>query len=222
MKYLSSYSGSLVNNLLSNQQLCKKYNIKNYTINSDGLIDVDGDVNISGRNLTKIPIKFGRISGSFYCHINKLISLEGAPIQVSGDFFCGHNQLISLKGAPKEVSDDFFCSYNELISLEGSPKEIYGNFDCSHNQLTSLQGAPRKIFNSFDCGHNQLISLQGAPKVSDAFFCNNNPLLPQLILDFMDTTNDPKFIIKNQDDYSIWRKDGTLDEYRFKDMLKDI
>ena len=39
--------------------ICKKYNITNYTINSDGSIDVDGDVNLSNRGLTKLPLKFG-------------------------------------------------------------------------------------------------------------------------------------------------------------------
>jgi hypothetical protein len=29
-------------------------------------------------------------------------------------------------------------------------------------------------------------------------------------------------IIKNQEDYSIWRRDGTLDEFRFREMMQDI
>jgi hypothetical protein len=29
-------------------------------------------------------------------------------------------------------------------------------------------------------------------------------------------------IIKNQEDYSIWKRDGTLDEFRFGEMMRDI
>jgi hypothetical protein len=31
-----------------------------------------------------------------------------------------------------------------------------------------------------------------------------------------------KHIIKYQKDYSIWRKDGTLDEFRFSELMRDI
>ena len=31
-----------------------------------------------------------------------------------------------------------------------------------------------------------------------------------------------KKIIEYQDDYSIWRSDGSLDEYRFNDMMEEI
>jgi hypothetical protein len=29
-------------------------------------------------------------------------------------------------------------------------------------------------------------------------------------------------IIKYQEDYSIWRRDGTLDEFRFGELMRDI
>jgi len=45
--------------------ICKQYNIKNYTINSDGSIDVDGNVSLS--NITQLPLKFGKVTGSFNC-----------------------------------------------------------------------------------------------------------------------------------------------------------
>jgi len=36
-------------------KICKEYGIKNYTINTDGSIDVDGYVNLSKKRLTKLP-----------------------------------------------------------------------------------------------------------------------------------------------------------------------
>ena len=36
------------------EKICREYWIRNYTINSDGSIDVDGNVDLSQENLIKI------------------------------------------------------------------------------------------------------------------------------------------------------------------------
>ena len=66
--------------------ICRKYNIRNYTINEDGSINVDGNVDLKYKKLTKLPLKFKNVSGGFYCHDNQLTSLEGCPESVGGDF----------------------------------------------------------------------------------------------------------------------------------------
>lgn len=55
--------------------LCKKYDIENYTINEDRSIDVDGYVDLINRKLTKFPLKFRRVTGSFLCYSNELTTL---------------------------------------------------------------------------------------------------------------------------------------------------
>jgi hypothetical protein len=98
------------------------------TINDDGSIDVDGSVNISSRNLTKIPFKFRNVSGDFYCNHNKLKSLDGAPITVGDNFSCGCNHLTTLDGAPNIVGGSFWCHdnpeipYSELFKIVDSVK----------------------------------------------------------------------------------------------------
>ena len=105
--------------------ICNEYNITNYTINRDGSIDVDGDVNLSNRNLTKLKLNFNKVSGSLYCHNNKLTSLEGCPKEVGDTFYCSSNKLTSLKGGPEKVYDMFYCGGNPLESLDG----YNGNYD---------------------------------------------------------------------------------------------
>jgi len=178
--------------------ICREYRITNYTVNPDRTVDVDGDVDLSDMGLDKLPLKFGYVSGDFYCFNNKLTSLEGSPEEVGGDFYCENNKLTSLVGAPEEVG---------------------GYFDCDDNKLTSLEGAPRKVGRSFDCSYNQLTSLIGAPEeISGNFYCNDNTL-PKEILDNYKYINK---IVKYQNDYNIWRRDGSLDAYRFSDMMKEI
>jgi hypothetical protein len=175
--------------------ICKKYGIKNYTINPDGTVDVDGNVNLFERGLKKLPLKFGKVGGYFSCRNNQLITLEGAPKVVSGNFYCSRNQLTTLEGSPKEVGCGFNCDYNRLTTLEGAPKEVGGSFYCSYNQLATLEGAPKEV--------------------GGEFYCSYNPL-PEEILNF----HDKKYILKWQDDYVIWQH-GKLNQYRFKEMIKD-
>ena len=100
-------------------EICKKHNIKNYTINSDGSIDVDGDVLLYNRGLSKTPIKFNKVSGYFNCSWEDLTTLEGSPKEVGGDFYCSYNKLKTLKHSPLIIGGLFYCVDNPLESLEG-------------------------------------------------------------------------------------------------------
>src|SRR5208283_1797550 len=74
------------------------YGVKNYVINDDLTIDVNGNVNLTNKNLTKFPdfIKFNHVSGYFDCYHNQLTSLKGCPSSVDNYFDCRNNQLTSL------------------------------------------------------------------------------------------------------------------------------
>jgi len=147
------------------ETLLKKYYIKNYTINSDGSVDVAGNVDLTFKSLTKLPFKFNKVGKNFYCNVNQLADLEGVPRVVGRNFDFSFNKLINLNGAPQEVKGSFGCPNNQLISLEGAPKEVGSHFDCSRNQLTNLKGAPQKVGGDFSCSRNQLVSLEGAPEI---------------------------------------------------------
>ena len=101
--------------------ICKKYEIKDYTINSDGSIDVVDSVYLNGRNLTEIPLQFNYVWGSFHCHNNKLTSLKGSPKRVFGQYFqCQQNMLIDLEHFP--IVEDYtrsFVGMNPLKSISG-------------------------------------------------------------------------------------------------------
>jgi hypothetical protein len=85
--------------------------IKNYTINSQGEIDVDGSVGLANSDFKEIPYKFGRVGGFFNMSYNRNIkSLKNCPNYVGSYFSCSVcPKLNSLEGCPKEVGDDFYC-----------------------------------------------------------------------------------------------------------------
>ncbi len=140
--------------------ICKKYKIKNYTINPDGSIDVSGNVELGGLNLDKIPLKFNNVSGYFNISYNYITSLEGCPKYVGESFYCFDNKLTSLEGCPKHVIQ-FNCSNNKITSLKGIPNYIGSWFDCENNRLTSLEHFPDEFLYYFFCDNNQLESLGG-------------------------------------------------------------
>ena len=86
-----------------------KYEITNYTIHDNLVVDVHKNVLLNSKNLTSLPFQFGIIKGSFYCHHNQLTSLEHCPKIVHGYFACYNNKLTSLDHCPKVVQDSFWC-----------------------------------------------------------------------------------------------------------------
>ncbi len=163
-------------------EFLNKYTEGKWTINEKtGLVDIEGDFVCSYEKYEKLTdfkgVKFGVVTGSFYCHGNSLTSLEGAPQEVGGHFNCFNNKLTSLVGAPQKVGVGFSCRNNMLTSLEGAPQEVGGHFDCHYNSLESLEGAPQEVGGGFCCSNNSLTSLEGAPqKVGVDFYCSHNEI----------------------------------------------
>ena len=131
-------------NKLYIEEICKKYNIRIYSINLDMSIDVYNDVVLSFKNLTELPLPFGNVSGYFDCGYNNLTSLEHSPKNVGGNFSCDHNNLTSLEHAPKNVGDNFSCFNNKLTSLKSLFFDVNGqsrnihigtNIHCSNNPI---------------------------------------------------------------------------------------
>jgi len=136
-----------------------RYTEGTWSVNpTTGLVDIRGSFHIIEKKAKNfLGIKFGNVTGDFYCCRNNLQSLEGAPREVVGDFNCGRNDLRSLKGSPRKVGRDFLCAFNKLQSLEGSPREVGRDFNCLYNPLQSLKGAPLEEMNgSFICNAFQM------------------------------------------------------------------
>ena len=156
---------------------CEKYKIKNYIVNDDGSIDVNGSVELGGIGLKMIPVKFNKVTGDFSVNHNYLKNLRNLPNYIGGDFSCGYNKITTLKGFPKYVGGDIFLYDNKLTSLEGITDRIEKKLDIAKNLLTSLKGCPKWIGGYFLCNDNKLTSLEFSPEyVGSGFFCNNNDL----------------------------------------------
>ena len=158
-------------------KICKKYNIINYTINSDMSIDVDGHVLMRGKGLKEIPLNFNRVNGDFLCNFNLLKSLKGSPKIVESTFFCGNNLLKSLEYSPEYIGHSFYCGRNQLKTLEYFPKYVGRKIECNSNGLQSLKGVENDTFHSFECVDNNIRSFKYYPKkISNRKSFFNNPI----------------------------------------------
>jgi hypothetical protein len=204
--------------------ICKDYQIVNYSINPDGSIDVDGKVDIEfmNRDLFKLPLKFNKVSGDFYCSDHELTSLSGSPRIVGGNFYCSDNNLTSLVGGPVTVGGNFYCRYNQLTSLEGSPTTVGKHFTFTGNHLLStLEGAPHTIGGDFSAVDIELSSTySGNIDIEiggDCFIILNKSL--QLLDDNIEHI---KLILKYQRHFYIWNDDMTLNDENFQLLLDEI
>jgi hypothetical protein len=131
MKYIRKYKLFESSDSLTDEQ--RKFLNKNtsgrWSVNSKGLVDIKGSFLGHKQGLEDfLGIRFGKVSGSFWCSRNQLRTLEESPREVGEDFNCWDNQLRTLEGSPREVGGYFYCYRNPLISLEGAPEVIKGYF----------------------------------------------------------------------------------------------
>ena len=201
--------------------ICKKYRIRNYNINTDGTVDVDGSVYLQAEAgyvaYKKLPLKFGKVTGHFFCYNNKLTNLEGCPKEVGGDFRCYGNELTTLKGAPVKVGGEFHCDFNKLTNLEGCPKEVGSTFYCQNNKLTSLKGAPDKVNGEFCCNDNKLISFKHLPLTTN-YNLDDNPIYEflQYLDDYGDDRNLGEYLRLFEDIVQY----PYLDDLEFEELAK--
>lgn len=172
------------------KKVCEELELKNYTINDDMSIDVDGDVNLNWTTfpvpmdairMSTFPVRFGHVSGGFACSTNVLTSLVGAPHTVGGYFICDSNKLTNLEGSPHTVGGGFSCSFNKLTSLKGSPVTVGGYFYCQANKLSNLIGGPINVGGNWCHSNKRLTSLEGFPRNIGGEIRENNDLVKRFI-----------------------------------------
>lgn len=134
------------------KSICDRYNIRNYTITEDGVVNVDGTVAIEYSGLNEIPVKFGIVNVSFDIERNNLTSLEGSPRECE-NFYCSYNALKSLKGCPEKVKGSFWCVHNKLTSLEYISESVI-TIACRNNQIRDFKGVSEFFEGEIACEEN--------------------------------------------------------------------
>jgi hypothetical protein len=102
-------------------------------IDDDGTVTrYRGDVDLAQLGLTKIPLNFIEVTGTFSCSWNRLRSLEGCPKR-AGSVIANENELESLRGGPEVVLREYDVSSNNLKSLDVLPTRVGEKLVVSRN-----------------------------------------------------------------------------------------
>ncbi len=95
-------------------RICREYNIRNYSINSDGGVDVGDNVFLPFRKLKELPLQFGRVAGYFACCDNNLTTLKGSPKYVGAEFDFNKNTISDLEHFPEYIRGGVYSLANPI------------------------------------------------------------------------------------------------------------
>jgi len=139
-----------------------KYGVKDYSINGDFTVSVNGPLALDNKGLEEIPVKFSEVNGSIDVTTNRLKRIDWAPAKVNGNFDAWDNEIETLVGGPAEVENSMDVDGNKLTDLHGAPKKVGKCFIVSKNPLKTLAGCPEVVkgyFKAAECGLTQLDDL---------------------------------------------------------------
>lgn len=125
-----------------------KHDVTNFSVDpTTGAVDVTGNVMLDVDNITQLPVKFGRVTGSFSVGGSDLTTLEGCPTFVGKTFNCRNTDITDFTGGPQEVGGSYTASNNaKLTSLQGLPRIVPGTLDLSgKSQLKTLDGISEQM-----------------------------------------------------------------------------
>lgn len=186
------------------QHFCRHNNIINYTIKSDGSIDVVGSVSLDfmSPDIEELPVIFNSVSKSFACSDSGLTSMSGFPKTVGGNFLCNNNLIKTIQGGPHTVNGDYILQYTDIINLIGCAHTIGGDFSLygSHH-LTSL-------YSDVDICIEGTIITDGVSLPVEIDVENNDSQL--------------KIILKYQRHFEIWNDDFSLNTEKYQILIDDI
>lgn len=124
------------------------HGVENFKIDpTTGVVDVDADVVMDIDHITKLPVKFGIVTGSFDIGGSNINTLEGCPHTVGKSFNCSHTDITSFDHAPQQVGRSFIAGeLAQLTTLRGLPRIVPGTLDLAgQTKIQNLEGISEKI-----------------------------------------------------------------------------
>lgn len=123
-----------------------KMRIRNYSIDEKSLVvDVNDNVSLTYTNISKIPVKFGKVSGWFSVRNNdELTSLIGSP-DTAESIDCSSTNITDFNGLGN-ISVIYANNISSLKSFYGLPKTAHVlSIENSCNNINTLDHFPKTI-----------------------------------------------------------------------------
>ena len=165
---------------------CEEMGIRNYTINSKGEIDVDGDVYAFDfdKKLKELPYKFGSVSGYFNMGGIGLTSCKNFPNNVLKINISGCKKIKSLEGIGDfyelhlgdNMIEDFYPLNTINYTRFKNKQCVYGN---ELTKLKTMDGLPKEMefLKLTNCPNLEILDYSILPKISKGLELRYNPKL---------------------------------------------
>lgn len=147
------------------EEVLNKYNIKNYTINKDGSVNLTSDVSFFNKDIDKIPFNIKSSTGIIDFSYNNLTSLEGCP-EVAHSIFFSRNKIKEIDCVPME-SKLLSLSNNEIEELNFPEGFNSGEIILRHNKIYDLKGIPSSFNGKIFLQYNPIDALFKSKDGSD-------------------------------------------------------
>ena len=189
MKKLNNYiveawSGVKQQSLKSDiEAWCDEMGIRNYTINSKGEIDVDGDVYVFGSNkkLKELPYKFGSVTGYFNMGGTSLTSCKNFPNDVLKINISGCKKIKSLEGIGDfyelHLGDNMIEDFYPLNTINYTRfKDKQGVYGSELTKLKTMDGLPKEMefLKLTNCPNLEILDYSILPKLSKGLELRHN------------------------------------------------
>lgn len=139
------------------EEVLNKYDVKNYTINKDGSVNLTGDVSFFNKGIDKIPFEIKSTTGIIDFSYNNLTSLEGCP-EVAHSIFFARNKIKEIDCVPME-SKLLSLSNNEIENLNFPEGFNSGEIVLRHNNIYDLKGMPSSFNGKIFLQYNPIATL---------------------------------------------------------------
>ena len=123
------------------EKLLESFKIYNYKIDEEEKLHINGNIDLSGMNLEKIPFRITSITGSVQLKGNKIKSFENFPVKALS-VVLSYNSIDSFESFPVDSEVDYLLVDNNNIQKFNSFPKNLKSLSVTHNPISSIEGAP--------------------------------------------------------------------------------
>jgi len=137
------------------------------------------EINISNKNLTKIPEWISQCNNliKLNCKKNQITQIPDTLPNSLQQFDCRFNQIIQIPNTLPNSLQIFDCRFNQITQIPDTLPDSLQEFNCSYNQITQIPNTLPNSLQIFHCYSNKITQIPNTlPNSLQIFWCCNNQI----------------------------------------------
>jgi len=143
-----------------------------FIFESDGRVRVEGDLDLSGNNISELPPCLYKVEGKLYLNKNQISKIENIPSSVT-ELHLGDNQITKIENIPNTVTV-LSLSGNQIAKIENIPNSVI-HLGLSYNKITTIENIPDSVKTLY-LNNNQITKKGNIPDTVTKIVLYDNPI----------------------------------------------